>query len=1597
EPGSYGENGELRTKITEKTTIRVVAVCYDAANNPAQERTLGYLIYWPQADIPWNNFSGDLQTPEYYDAMSGDFFLTAESAFLIYPGRDIKAVAFHAQGVKEVRFSLYLLVPGNTYNDSEIELLPEFNNLLKVNPPRGANNYSTSFAWSFVPQPRPAFYIVEAKAFSDKNKASETYRAVFKVQDVSFPDFPVSVSPPALRPLFEFIDGSNSITISGHVSDTRDIESLCLAWINPQSVDYAAMSQMAYFRETNYIGWQTALGLVPNGPYATEGAIDSAHPNKVWRVKLTLFDNINFPSGDAYYVKGFTDGINPETTRKQYKYSISIPLSDFNIGPGAADQPLQSQVFLLKVQNTSQKAAVITYMPQGDASPPLIKITDVQATNHTGSLIPGQFGVIEKFVNGNIITINGTWDEDSVEYLNFNTYLRSNFIISINQIVIPAANITFPVTNPKSGTWRATATVGTTPGITTGILNDTLVVAAQLKDIGGNFSQDGASWLIESDELRLMRISSEMEDKAYSPNAVIDIYLEFNKPVSLKSGRSVSPSLALNVAGGTVRTAQYKSGQTAANTRQYFTYTVQSGQSTTPAASWFDVTDINGAFSGNYWEAAAYPFTWESAYGGNHEEIRITKENSSHTDYTPSTDGGSYKLRRIPVAAHDLAYTLAKQKNISIDTTAPAVTSVKSSNAAGDYTTGAEIYIDVTFNKNVTVANAANPPQLVLAVNNGGNTTVTTNGSVKVNGPVVTFSYTAKTNDTTGNNPVSVNSFTGGGITDIAGNSMTGSPAGTLTGIYINTIAPPAPRFRVFSDSAGTVIGNTVNGSSVNGVSGTGAVDLKNVYNDEVWFAIDAPTGGQAYQLGSLEYSLDNGVNWKKIDVAAGVAFRQNIYGKYTVIARQTDRAGNTSARTNPVSFNWDPGNLVSRVDSSTPNGTYTNNGAGRADTINITVYFRKPLTFANNQTITLNAIRGTGAAHAPATGAAASNQSSFSFTYSVATNDNTPASAKLDVDSWAISGTAADADGVSVNSFIVLPNAGGGNRLNERKDIYVQTGALAIASGPAYTPTTAPGDEEWTGKITLTFNRAVTKRSGNVTITQQTANYRLPAALTEAQSNRYKSARNFDTYYSRGTNGFVNGAPDTSTKFVLSYAQTTVVTPSNTGNAIQQLAWDFLQAESVTLPVTSQDITVSGTALTITLTGSNALQVLGAGYNVNIPAGFVQDSLGYQSPAVTDTPTIPGVNRPFVRVDKKINEDRITAGTGSMAAPQLLANYSRVIQTSARLDCRTPNSVVRYNAVGQQHFADQATTDYNTSEGSSGIHPPGKQNWRNGGPLKADPTLNDEADRVDYYSQPPLPVGSGTPYNNFSSTIPVGDTAEQGYIWRIAARSYNNAETVNSGIFEEIAFRTVLTYELDDMSNITWFGEAATGRRVLEAGDQLWVRGGDAVGSSSVPGFPVNWLDDYGKLNSGGKRAGVRLLELKEKEEIVLTPLPPPAASTYVPYDSWGFNRHSVWRYITWEINVRTWHDVVLGRTIEGTTNPQRANYAWQYGPRQWAYQISGWTSFKNDYTMYPGKHRWIRITGYFYSPGGNVNFVEEFSEIRDPQTGVTFTQPSP
>jgi hypothetical protein len=1610
-PGIY-DGGELKSSNDLKATVKVVAVCYDAAGNPNQEKTLGYFISWPKANTPWIVFTDGMEPPDgsygryiSYDKdqsppLPDNYAYVEDNVFTVYPGRSIKGTAFQAHGVKEVKYTLYKLnIEGNTLhtrNDAKTEI--EQQNEIIPNPPFTGGTFSTIFPWEFKVPPFTGYYVFTIEAFSSQGVPSANYEMLFRVHDITFPSFTEGPYPIATEPLFMNIDGAGKITISGKVSDATEIRSLCMVWINPESKDYSAMSQLAYFRDANYPGWKAALNLTPgtwdtekeNIPlYGDKYPYDSSKPNKLWRLELT--------GGD----------IDWETNKKVFNYSQTIDLSGvLNIGIGK--QPLKSQVFLLRAENPDGKCTVITYAPQGDTLAPRISISNVKIKNGTRDPVTyesGKYAVIPQFNNGDTITINGTWWEDSVheQYLDINTYFKDNFKITVNNQEISGINLNR--TGGEQGDWNITVNVGG-GGLSPDKLKDTLVVGVTVKDIGGNTAEAGSSWLIQSDNLRLMRISSEKEDGTYKADETIVIFLEFSKPVILTNPGSGTPELILSSDTGSIARAVYQVGNNQ-NSRQYFEYKVSTGNTT--GTGYLNVKGLY--YNGEYTSSTSfgtndYPFTWSRGTSGSddYEEVRITMQTKAGTP--PYYDGNTketsgYYVRTLPTATTstdpNYQFTLLAGKHFTIDTQAPSVKSITRNSNAGDYRTG-DIYFTVNFSEEVKIGTT--PPSFPLRLGNGG---ASKNASfVRVNGEAITFMYNIQDGDTSNGNQIYVSStiYTGN-ITDLAGNPLPvnamvdlSENERTLTGIYVDTVKPSTPVVRILS-AAGTgttanALTNSVGASDIKAESGAVAIDLKNLYHNNLYLAIEGMSK-DAWDLTStsLEYSINNGVSWTTFNSSSpiggnttntGVPLSQT--GTYQIKARQIDRAGNVSDESNTVNFTWDKGNLITRISSTSANGVYTNNitnGGTRTDTINITVNFRKPVRFGTNQPqITLSNISP--AATLSATGyTSGSTVTELSFTYAVAATANTAAGLKLDVSNFVLNGASAqDNDNVSVSDYLKMP----ASNLATLKDITVQTGALTrtgiTTSDSLVTGGGIQADGSYNTALVLTFNHNIVKGKGTITIIQQTTDYRLPAVLMESQFSKYRNIINVNNYYTRGSNGYnytdaANRGADTSTKYILSYSVDTAATanaPNATGSDVQKLAEAFRQAEKVVLDINAQAVRINPSnqnQLIVELTGTNTLQVPGVTYEVSYPGGFVQNSLDTPCAATASTIPISGIAKPFIRINKK-QESITVSNNPTNRQPRLVA--VQPFKAEVRMDCRTPNTTIRYT-----------TLDASTNVTS--------QNWNTSTntPVNQQPAGPHDLTNPAAPAQPADPNSTPTPTGrtNYSAPFEIGDNNYQGYQWYVRARASigtggNESSWTWSAASEEMAFRTVVTYDINNMSATDGIRPGNT--TADGVGDQIWIRGGDAIGSSSVPGFPLTWditNTEFNTLKTDMKRAGIRLFTMT-------------SVTTSATANN-GFWYASTWKWITWDINTDAYFDIILGR--EPAANQSTANEAWQYGPKQWSYQRAGWTAFKEQCRILPGKHRWLSVVNGSVESKGAVNFSQTFN-IRPFSNGdVNYVQP--
>jgi hypothetical protein len=1744
--GFYDQGGELKNPITGKTTLKVVAVCYDAAGNPNQEKTLGYFVYWPRANKPWIAFPDEMKKADFY--YGKDVIDFEENKVLtVFPSKYIKSTVFQAHGVKKIEYEIYSCEVDGVTEDfkgtltDKLTLIPAFCGTMS-NTQYAPGMYTNIVSWQLNVPPLTGYYVVKATAYSNKDKPSDKYEMLFRVNDITFPDFTIPVAPNASDPLFLAINNKNQITISGLVGDVNEIETLCLVWINPESEQYKAMSQLAYFREKNYKGWVKALTL-SKGTSALETeaeAYDKYHPNRLWKLDFQEYksDPENYPGG-----------IDPETHKRIYSFSQVIDLgSDLNIGtnkkPLQPYNPLSSQVFMLRAENPAKRCTIITYAPQGDTLGPEISIKNVVIKR--GNIVqetcyPNQSSLIPIFQAGDTIQFNGLWNEDSMVndnlYNNINTYFKNRFEIKVNGIEMmytidkPALTINRgdpddPL-NLAKGTWTLTTSVGTDVGqVPLDQLKDNLVVDVKTSDIGGNEAVLTNSWLIQSDHLVLNRISSEKPDGTYN-NGQIEVFLEFSKPVKLASWVNTNTNnleLILSSATGNTARARYKTGQTDQNSRQYFVYTVASGQDTPVRGSsdsryTFDYLNVIGiVYNDNVYTTSTaynttnYPFTWtrggEPSDSG-YEEVRLTMQTGktgSTTENTGASSSKGYYVRTLPTGGSSDIYALISSKHVKIDTFAPYVTGITSTSPKRWYS-GGDIYVTVEFSEAVKLGTAI-IPRLQLKIGDITYDTTNSTADITVNDNKVTFRYNIISGHSSKGTEISVTGYSGiEAITDIAGNPLpTGAVSSysgnkILNGIYVETNRPNPPNVRLFNARYDKQTNNTnviVSYVSTTG-SGTGDVDnygsstaatgrnLVNVYYPDLWLSLEGQ-GDSAYQYETMEYSIDGGTNWLSAPNTANNAFTlPKTSGIYNITARQKDKAGNVSLQnTNLITFTWNPGDIVSRVSSDNANGTYTHT-TGRNE-IKITVYFRIPVYFSSaggKARIQLNVKDKDGSYYDITSthntdGSTAYN--SIDFLYTVQNGDKIDAAdgAYLDVRSSNI-GTGTVAYDNNTGSRVRLSNPNiltlpsGTPKLD--KQLTITTGNFTQTPNPTFKAYSSSDSETsnvesnenfhgirsdddsyWT-TLMIPFDRPINKGSGKITITQieGTGNntyYRLPAVMTEAQYNRLRTVTGIDDYYVKGTNGATStGASDTSTKYVLQYKYdpNRRVTADNTdfqGNLRIPTTFinAFRTAEGISVNVNAQAVTIDNNAtqktgtLKVRLTGSSAPQVPGATYTVAWEDGVVTDDLGNSITADSKNVTLGGVAKPFIRIQK--TQDTIKVyGNPSLTQPRFQA--TQPFRAYARIDCRTPNSAITYTAAeGRTNFTGRTTANSSNNWAPSGTAIPydtNNANNNNTTMLTTRPTTTNATTYSETTAGKQITLG-----NNTDNTSPTIDNV-QGYQWWARARatvtvtptggtSTNyNSDTRES---EEVAYRTVITYQLRNANNAINNNNQAN-RSIMESGDQIWIRGGDAVSSSSIPGFPLTWDDDWGNLVK--KRAGIRLMTMVPGAGTSYTATGPGTNNVYTTaagtnpgtdgnyYDielndgrqftmyvvsntnrtirihplgtstnggttagqNVGTNitfttipgmnlNNSLWRFVTWEINATAYVDFIKGHDTDSTDEQ-----VWQYGPRNLAYQADGWTSSKNAYAAYAGKHRWCD-TGYNWAFSGasrqQINFSGTF-----------------
>ena len=492
-------------------------------------------------------------------------------------------------------------------------------------------------------------------------------------------------------------------------------------------------------------------------------------------------------------------------------------------------------------------------------------------------------------------------------------------------------------------------------------------------------------------------VSSTAANGGYGVGSVITITVGWSKPVVVTG----TPQLALNSGG----TASYASGS--GTSTLSFTYTVAAGQDANPLD---EISSTALTLNGG---------TIFDTVGTNPNAAALTLP-------APGTTGA-----------------LGKNKSITIDTTAPAVTGVSSTTANGTYGVGSVIDITVAWSKAVVVTGT---PE--LALNSGGTASYSSGSGTST----LTFSYTVAAGQSA--NPLdeasaSALSLNGGTIFDTVGTNPNAAiltlpapgSAGSLgknKSIVIDTTSPAVTAVSsttaAGSYGVGSVINITVAWSKAVVVTGTPELALN--------------SGGTAsYSSGSgtstltFTYTVAAGQNANPLDEASTTALTLNggtiddQSDNAAVLTLPAPGSSNSLSQSKIVVDTTAP--TVTGVSSANANGSY-----GVGSVIDITVAWSEAVVVTGTPKLALNS-GGT------ASYSSGSGTSTLTFTYTVAAGQSANPLDEASAAALTLNGgTIFDTVGTNSNAAVLtLPAPGTTGSLGKNKSIVVDTTAPAVTA----------------------------------------------------------------------------------------------------------------------------------------------------------------------------------------------------------------------------------------------------------------------------------------------------------------------------------------------------------------------------------------------------------------------------------------------------------------------------------------------------------------------------------------------------------------------
>lgn len=980
-----------------------------------------------------------------------------------------------------------------------------------------------------------------------------------------------------------------------------------------------------------------------------------------------------------------------ENQRSIRDFSKTLNLFD-DLGVAFGTSPLRNYTFMLRAKDDNDNYRVVVFSTSGDRSRPAFTLDTLTVRDSVTATVDYKFADMDEYFR---LPQFETGDSVSLSGTWDDDSLDAWNNTTRYECTVAWGSTSLTANLNQNGTWYTT--YHTPPEGT--VAN----IWAELVDIGNNTTTRTKSFLIETDKAGLVRITSPNVDGTYPAEETITIRLDFNKAVAVDGG---PPTLTLS--GG--NTATYVPGST----------------------------------------SASLLFNWTVPTDANIEDLDVIAINLNGATITVVETGASPVLS-LPTGV----FSLAGGKNIAIDTTAPAISSVTTSASPGAYGAGRDIYFTVTFSEPIVLSGLSPGPSIGL--DHGPDAEF----YGQPNSTSMLFLYTVAAGQNTAALDLAGSlTLNGSTIEDAAGNELELALNGvSLPAISIDTAPPIAP-----------------------GISG---VTASTTYYEAVTVTLsNLETGCDA------EYSVDGGITWLPYS-PGGFELTRN--GTYSIVARQTDAAGNETESAAVTGVTLDIGNLIRRISALDTDGVYT------SGTLTITMHMRKNITVIGTPRLELNTGVTGYATYSGGTGT-----ETLEFVYTIVDGADVT---RLDVEDIVWSGGAfKDASGKLVNSECTLPDAASGNRLTDQKNIKIVTGE------PEVTGVTLSGT-----LLTIAFDRSVNKGSGSISLEQVAKGYRVPIAMSESEwyeiwnSASAAEQSELEGAYTLGTNGAdATGVPDTSAKYVLNFDR-----DSDDDTLIAVFRGKNVAEHIVEVPVVSSMVSIVGNEVGVNLTGAYALPTRGADYTVTIPVGLIQDNYSNLNPAPgTYTVTPAGVEPPVIRIQKG-SETYALDGGGEVRATQPLT-------ASVKIDCRTPDAEIYYTTSQQKFTTEPIDAEITNAPGGTKPQPEPE-------PAQPDPLTTNS----DSYSGTPLTIGDA------------GDR-ESGLKYRIRSCAYVSVSGTWSDDAWETAYRSVL--RMDNNGGVRLDRNADDDGYSDTLIEQPWVRGNDAVtGSSLTPGFPLSWdASDY-------------------------------------------------------------------------------------------------------------------------------------------------------